>query len=610
MIPTSREEQKKEAFRLFEDGRYIESGQLCTILLESGKDSAIDVLAATNLYYMGKLDDAEVFFRDLEKKMPDSSYVHSYLAKVLEARGDEGAIAQFATAVHLDPSNQDALRSYAEYLLAHKDYRAALPVFKRLVQLGKKQEDVRHLMQVLLGMGEAHEALSTHEMLGGGTAPGHEYVDALVRTGNFPAAAESANRIYKETRDPAVLRKYLSALSCYDVPASLDAYADHNDSGTDCGILFDYVLLLQAQGKTKDALGTARALAERSHQPVDRLLVCDLLAATDRADAGEGREDALLAYEQLIRDELAAKNDLDLLRTIISRYRQHLIARVPAREAKRRFLGIVSEDVNVASLLETALFFEENGDAAEARSWYYRAYRADFLTGGLAYARFLDAHGEGRECEKVMLYILSNVKKSADLSRVAAVIVDHAGTMRHLKRLMEQLLTKLETRRSTLNSEGLELLASVFFIAGTNAHDEQNYAGCKYYCLSGMDVMPAHTRALHLEDFLTLIKACKKKSVADRPIMNMPLAKKRAAANPPAQVITDQLGLTEQEEKILAFIRLHRTANEMELRKVLGTRRVVGIVNRLIQKAEAQGLLLIAKKGVGEDGEAYEYTGT
>jgi hypothetical protein len=92
--------------------------------------------------------------------------------------------------------------------------------------------------------------------------------------------------------------------------------------------------------------------------------------------------------------------------------------------------------------------------------------------------------------------------------------------------------------------------------------------------------------------------------------MNVPQVKKRAATTPPAQVITDQLGLTEQEAKILEFIRLHRTANEMELRKVLGTRRVVGIVNHLIQKAAAQGLLLIAKKGVGEDGEAYEYTGT
>ena len=608
MIPSSHEEQKKEAFRLFEDGRYIESGKLCTILLESRKDSAIEVLAATNLYYMGKPDDAEVFFRDLEKKMPDSSYVHSYLAKVLEARGDEGAITEYATAVHLDPSNQDALRSYAEYLLAHKDFRAALPVFKRLVHLGKKPADVKHLMQALLGIGEAAEALSTHAEMGAGTAPGHEYVDALVKTGNFPAAAESANRIYKETRDPKVLRKYLAALSCYDVPASLEAYADHIDPDCDWEILFDYVLLLQAHGRAKEALGAARALIKRSHQPVYRLLVCDLLAAQGSGETD--RKIALAEYEQLIRDELATKNDLDLLRTIISRYREHLTSWVPTAEAKRRFLDLVSQDVNVASLLETALLYVDLGDAAEARSWYYRAYRADFLTGGLAYAQFLDAHDEGRECEKVMLYILSNVKKSVDLSRVAAVIVDKHGTMHHLKRLMEQLLARLEARRATLNSEGLELLASVFFIAGTNAHEEQDYFHCKYFCLSGMDVMPAHTRAIHLEDFLTLIRTCKEKSVADRPIMNVPQTKKRDAVSVPAQVITDQLGLTEQEAKILEFIRLHRTANEMELRKVLGTRRVVGIVNRLIQKAAAQELLLIAKKGVGGEGEAYEYTGT
>jgi tetratricopeptide (TPR) repeat protein len=608
MIPSTREEQQKEAFRLFEDGRYIESGQVCAAILEAGKDSAIEVLAATNLYYMGKLDDAEVFFRDLEKKMPDSSYVHSYLAKVLEARGDEGAIAEYATAVHLDPSNQDALRGYAEYLLAHKDYRAALPVFRRLVQLGKKTADIRHLMQALLGIGEADEALSTHAVLGGGMAPGHEYVDALVKSGNFPAAAETAKRIYKETRNPAVLRKYLSALSCYDVPASFDAYADHIQPDTDCEILFDYVLLLQANGRSKEALGTARELAGRSRQPVHRLLVCDLLAA--QGDAGDRKKDALAEYEGLIRDELATKNDLDLLGTIISRYRGHLTTWLPAEEAKHRFLDLVSQDVNVASLLETARLYEEGGDAAEARSWYYRAYRADFLAGGLSYAQFLDAHGEGRECEKVMLYILSNVKKSADLSRVAAVIVDRHGTMHRLKRLMEQLLAKLKSRRATLNSDGLELLAMAFFIAGTNAHEEQDYAGCKYYCLSGMDVMPAHTRAIHLEDFLGLIRSCKEKSVADRPVLNVPQVKKRAAASPPAQVITDQLGLTEQEATILEFIRLHRTANEMDLRKVLGTRRVVGIVNRLIQKAAAQGLLLIAKKGVGEEGEIYEYTGT
>jgi len=58
--------------------------------------------------------------------MPDSSYVHSYLGKILEERGDERAIAEYATAVHLDPTNQDALRSYAGYFLSRQDYRGAL----------------------------------------------------------------------------------------------------------------------------------------------------------------------------------------------------------------------------------------------------------------------------------------------------------------------------------------------------------------------------------------------------------------------------------------------------------------------------------------------------
>jgi hypothetical protein len=34
------------------------------------------------------------------------------------------------------------------------------------------------------------------------------------------------------------------------------------------------------------------------------------------------------------------------------------------------------------------------------------------------------------------------------------------------------------------------------------------------------------------------------------------------------------------------------------------------MVNKLIQKAASQGLSIIEKKGVGEDGEVYEYTGT
>jgi tetratricopeptide (TPR) repeat protein len=604
MIPSSREEQKKEAFRLFEDGRYQESLQLCTFLLESGRDPAIEVLAATNLYYTGKLEDAEVFFRDLAQKMPDSSYVHSYLAKVLEARKDEGAIAEFATAVHLDPTNQDALRSYAGYLISHRDYRGALPVLRRLVQLGKKPGDVQNLMRVLIEIGEPEEALATHAVLGDDATKTHEYVDALIKTGNFHAAAQSAYRMYRDTKDPTLLRKYLDTLSRYDVPASLDAYPSFLLEDPDKEILFDYVLLLKSKGDYGTALAVIASLPEHAHDPVYRLLECDLLAAL-----GQERK-TLTSYETLIRDELVTKNDLDTLALIIRKYRHYLKAHVPEEDITRRFLDIVSKDTNVASLLETARFYEDRGNMIEARSWYYRAYRADFLAGGLDYAKFLSAHGEERECEKVMLYILSNVKKGADIGRVATVILDKQGKMFQLKRLMEQLIKKLEEQRATLSSEGLELLAIAFFIAATNAQEEMDYAGCKYFCLCGIDVMPAHTRAIRFEDYLQLIRACKERSIADRPIMNAPETKKRSVAVPKSQVITDLLGLSEQEQKVVEFLRSHRKASEMDLRKLLGTRRVVGMVNQIIQKAASQGLSLISKKGVGEDGEVYEYTGT
>ena len=582
---------------------YQESLQVCMVLLGDSKDPAIEVLAATNLYSAGKREDAEVFFRDLAMRMPDSSYVHSYLGKLLEERKDEGAIAEYALAVHLDPSNQDALRSYAGYLLSRNDYRGALPVLRRLVQLAKKPSDVKNLMRAFIGIGEPGEALATHAGMGGDER-NPELIDALAQTHDYRKAAELAIRIYRETADPALLRKYLDALSRYDVTASLEAYASHVTDTPDRGILFDHVLLLQSTGDLPGALKATKSLLACSRDPVYRLLECDLLAAM-----GQERE-ALAAYEELIRDELGSKNDLAMLDRIISSYRTYLTAHLPAGEAVRRFLGSVSCDANVVSLLATARLYEDAENMIEARAWYYRAYRADFLAGGLDYAQFLLAHGEERECEKVMLYILANVRRGTDLSRVAAVIVDERGSMFRLRRLMEYLIQRLGEQRMTLSSDGLEQLAIAFFLAGSHALEEMDFAGCKYYCLCGMDVMPVYTRAIHPEDYLQLLRSCKERSIADRPIMKAQNTGKQPVPLAPEQGVSDQLDLSEPERKILGFLRSHRKASEMDLRKLLGSRRVAGIVNRLIQKATAEGMHLIEKKGVGEDGEVYEYTGT
>jgi predicted HTH transcriptional regulator len=92
--------------------------------------------------------------------------------------------------------------------------------------------------------------------------------------------------------------------------------------------------------------------------------------------------------------------------------------------------------------------------------------------------------------------------------------------------------------------------------------------------------------------------------------MDMPLLKRRAVQVPAARQIQQDLDLDEQEQKIVEFLRSHKKATETELRKALNTRRVVGIINRLIQKAAARNVTIIDKKGVGDDGEVYEYAGT
>ena len=607
MIPLSREERKREAFRLFEDGRYQESLRQCELLLEEGRDPETDILAATSLFNTGRLEEAELFFRDLAQRMPGSSHVHSYLAKVLAARGDETAIGEYATAVHLDPDNQDALRSYAEYLTGRRDFPGALPVLKRLVGISRRAADVKHLMHVFNALGRPEDAFSVCAASGSECQHGEEYVSALLLAGRYPEAARAARSDYQKTHDPAALRCYLGALSRYDAAGAREAYPSAIRDTPDCALLFDYVGFLRDQGDSAGALAGIRQLLALSRKPAYRLAECDLLAAS-----GETKK-ALTLYEQLIRDEIASKEDMELLATVIDRYRSVLVSGVPADEALRRFLTIVSSDLNVVSLTGTARLYEDRGEVQEARAWYYRAYRADFLAGGLAYAGFLANHGEERECEKVMLYILANVKKSSDLSRVAAAAAGGDGRMGRLHRLNDRLIQRLGERMAMLDSEGLDLLARAYLTGATRALEQGDYTGCKYLCLSGIDVLPGLPQGIGLEDFLGLIRACKERAVADRPVMGGVPGRTRAAARPspsPGEAVPDQLDLSDQERKVVEFLRAHRKATEMELRKLLGTRRVVGIVNRIMQKASAGGISLVGKKGVGEDGEVYEYTGT
>ena len=604
MIPATADNQNKDAFRLFNEGRYQESLALCYRLLETTRDPALEVLAATNLFSLGKTEDAEVYFRDLARKMPESSHVHSYLAKVLEQRGDDGAIAEYAAAVRLDPDNQDALRSYAASLIARKDDRGALPVLKRLYALGKRPDDCRHLTAALTRTGRAEEACALYQSPGAGLTKSREYIGALCAAARYRDAADEAQVLCDETNDPAIHRLYLAALARADAAGAPGAYASFLKEKSDPLIYLDYTLILQERGEYLRALATVKKLIAIDGRPEYRLIACELSAALgDHANA-------LLAYENLIREALDAPCPPETLRQILRSYSGYIRTQFPPGEARARFLALVPSDTNVVSLLETAQMYREQGDTGEARSWYYRAYRADYLNGGLPYAEFLASQEDDRECEKVLLYILANVRKLTDLSRVAVAVTKKDGSPDRMRRLTGELIRRLEERREMLGSAERECLAAAYLNAAADALSREDYAACMRNCLCGIDVLPAYSRDCRPDDFLILIHRTKEQMLTDCPVVNAPRTEKKVDSRRPVQALCDVMALSEPEQKILTFLATHGRASETDLRRLLGSRRVAGIVNLLIRKAAAQGIMLIEKKGMSAEGEVYEYCGT
>jgi Flp pilus assembly protein TadD len=603
-------DEKTKAFALHGEGWFQDSLLLCTRILERDKDPSIEILTATNLFFLKRYDDAEMYFRDLSRKMPDSSYVHSYLARVLDAKGDDGARAEYAAAVRLDPANQDALRSYAGHLLATGDLRGAIPVLRRLVALSKKKDDATLLVHALVSAGEAEEAIRAHAASFGTGTVTAEYLDALIAAGQAKQAASAASSLLREKHTPEILRRHLRAVAL-DNPGSARAeYARAAEQSSDPAVIADQVAFLMAQGHFEDARVACKKLLEMDRSSGKRLTECEILDRTGDAEA------ALLCYEQLLQEELETKNDPGALGTIIERFRAFLKIRYPD-QVKARLISRIASDVNAISLAAAGQYFEEAGNAGEARSYYYRAFRCDFLNGGLEYARFLSRSRDLRETEKTLLYIVANARKIPDLERVARTVATGIPAVPRMKRLLAGLISALERRRDALRYEGTEILAQLYLRAAKGALERGDTLSCKEYCLRGIDTIPPGSRAIRLEDFTVLLRVCKDRVLIDIPVL--PSAERPSApggvplreetAHEDLESLAGEFGLDDKEKAAVAFLRAHRQTNEMELRTVLATRRVVGIMNRLIQKMQRKGKILIEKRGVGDQGEMYEYVG-
>lgn len=593
----------KEAFALYEAGKYRESIDLCTRLLNGSDDPSLAILLATNLFALGEYDEAEAHLRDLLRKMPDSSYLHSFLGRVLSARGDGRAIAAYARAVQLDPTNEEALRAYAAYFSGKSDQMSAVTILSALARVSGKKEDARALIRTLIDAGRGEEALSAYQELLGGSGADIEYIDALMVAGRHRDAAAASVETFRRTGDPAFLRQYLAALSAFDRPAALKIFPRYLGDTPDNDLLFDYVLLLKSEGRCREALEACERLLTRSPHPIHQLVACELIAATGQTElAREG-------YEALIREGISGMDDPETLEMAVAAYEQFLRKAYAPETVPACYLETVSRDPNVVSLTRTGLFYASFGDMDTARDWLYRAYRLDFLNGGIEYARFLARQGETRECEKILIHILTNTQRTADLVKVAeAVIGGDEGGDGGRRRLLDALVRRFSTESGHLGPEGTEVFARVCLRAAREALAAGDYVRCKECCLHGLDLSRACTK-----DFFDLIWRCKEATVAELPVFPYEGAGAGTGVaggdRDKKDVDEPDLGLDERELALVAFLRQHRETNEEELRKVLGTRRVSGVVNRLIKKANDAGVPLIEKQGMGEHGEIYVYCG-
>jgi len=599
------DERKKTAFRLFEQGDFQGSYSLCRELVPGSSDPAIDILCATNLFHLGRLEEAEAHFRDLIHTLPGSSHVHSYLGRILEKKGDDQALGEFALAVSPDPENLEALRSYASYVLASGDPHKAVPVLRHLSARSGRADDTLLLVRALRLAGMPREALEVRTgPVCRGMLADSEYFEVLSACGKYTEMAAVAREEYERTGAITCARNYLAALTRSDPGAATSEYERILAKSDDHGIRLDYARLWKERGECTRALGElGPLLASDTVQSFHLQEECELLAGIGR------REEAQEHYRRLIDRELETLGDMEFLAGLLTSYRAFLRTHYPIKDAESLLKERLASHPDAISLLAMASFYENIGDHTEARSWYYRAYRSDFLTGGPEYARFCEHQGDVRECEKVMLYVINSIKKNQDLVKVAGMVMEDTRALYRMPRLVERLKERLEERAGVLSSRGLEYLSLALLVSASHSVERGDNASCKRSCLEGLDIIPPGSRIIYPEDFLILLKECKRRSLCDIPVLGPVLPHDETVRR-----IQDSpelaLDLDEQEKKIMEFLKTHHQASEMDLRLLLGTRRVVGIVNRIIQKASLHGLMVIEKRGAGKDGEIYVYKRT
>ena len=597
------------ALELFNAGKYDE-----VISFSSGTaDPALMLLSARSYAACGKYDIAESLLRSLVRIMPGSSYVHSYLGDVLLACGKEEAESAYARAISLDAENIPAVRQYADLVISRGDLRGAIPALRTLVRHSGAEEDVRKLMRTLTNVGEAEEAASIHRRNFGEDTCSVEYIEALMAVGEYQKALNLALRGWTETKDTAYLRLDLEALSAIDKDAAEKAYRSALDSFEEADIADDNVsairfsfVLLEKYRENYDA--AEFELSQLLGPDADAVYY--LLSAEIAAKKEDG-ERASAIYRSLIESLMAKDTDWETAELVIDRYTAFL----SAVRSKEEVAGVISVVLSVypqaVCLAKIGEAYENAGASLQAKDWFYRAYRADYLRGGLAYAGYLKRSGACREADTVIRYIVTNAASVSDLEYAADVILNGDSALYQLEKSRGLVQKSLAGVSERLTSKGREMLAAVYLYSAVDALECGNYEDCKWFCLSGIDVLPCYPETISIQDFSDILARVKGRAISERPILMEKAAEASGETEEIPQSGEEEIlpNLDDREKKLLAFLREHREATEMDLRSVLDTRRVAGIINGLLAKTAEFGVTLIEKRGVGERGEVYGYVG-
>ncbi|HJJ48612.1 MAG TPA: hypothetical protein O0X39_06465 [Methanocorpusculum sp.] len=600
------------AMELFNAGKYED-----VISFVSGTDNpALLLLAARSYTETGNLETAEYLLSDLIKSMPDSSYLHGYLAAVYEKQNRQGkALEEYAAALVRDPENKAALRGYANSLLKRKDLRAAIPPLRALVRLENNADDIRLLMHTLTEIGEPGEAVALHVANFGEVGWNKEFIEALIASKDYQKALNVALPAWQATKDTAYLRLDLEALGALDTEAAESAYRSALDSFEEenitdenvSAIRFSFILLEKLLGNYDAAKYELAELLKTSNDPVFRMLEAEL---ESRLDNGEG---ANLIYRRLITEICSADPvDFDIAELVIDRFAAFLSAVRSKEEVAGIISVILSPYQTPVCLVKIAEAYEAAGALSQAKDWFYRAYRADYIRGGLVYARFLKRAGQIRECETVIRYMTTNTSDAAEVERIADTVLNGKEGLYQLTRAKELVLKKLAQVSVHLSSSGKEMLCAGYLYSGLDALERQDYEECKWYCLAGIDMLPCYPEKITVQDFTDVLARAKGRALVERPVLVDSESESPSAENTGSSdsVELDMTEFDEREQKAIAFIKEHREATEMDLRSVLDTRRVTGIMNAVLAKTAEMGVSLIEKRGVGDRGEIYGYIGS